>query len=184
MVMFYTQVLQIMLLAGCLLWCVTSDLLIRRIPNLTVLLLLLGWLLFSTLDVVQSGQIDMHKLQRLLWALPGAGVVLVVGFLLFLTGRLGAGDVKLMSTLCLWVGHGHQIVFVMVTALAGGVLALCLPLLNTLPVVTALGIQTLNRRFHRRLPLPPILPTDLFQGIPYGVAIAFGAWYVLVFPLF
>ncbi|MBJ7222677.1 MULTISPECIES: A24 family peptidase [unclassified Brenneria] len=180
----YADWLQTALLAGCLLWCISTDLLARKIPNQAVLMLALGWLAFSALDVLQSGLIDRLKLYQTLWALPGAAVVLVVGFLLFLTGRLGAGDVKLMSVLCLWVGHGHQIVFVMVTALAGGVLALSLPLLNTVPAAVTMGIQTTNRMFKSRLPIPPALPADLLQGIPYGIAIAFGATYVLIFPLF
>lgn len=176
--------LQTALLIGCLLWCITTDVLVRKIANRTVMTLLLGWLAFGAFAVLKSGTVDTGMLNQLLWALPGAAAVLVVGFLLFLTGRLGAGDVKLMSVLCLWVGHGHQIVFVMVTALAGGVLALSLPLLNAVPTAVALGIQSANRVFNRRLPLPPTLPADLSQGIPYGVAIAFGAMYVLIFPLF
>ncbi|CPR14338.1 prepilin peptidase [Brenneria goodwinii] len=184
MVAYYTHWLQTILLAGCLLWCVGTDLLVRKIPNQAVLLLLAGWLVFSLTDVLQSGAFDGEKLRQTLWSLPGAAVVLIVGFLLFLTGRLGAGDVKLMSVLCLWVGHGHQIVFVMITALAGGVLALGLPLLNTVPAAVAMGIQMINRMFKSRLPMPPALPADLSQGIPYGIAIAFGAMSVLVFPLF
>nr|WP_240560607.1 prepilin peptidase [Pectobacterium actinidiae] len=175
---------QTVLLMGCLLWCMSTDLLVRKITNQAVLVLLLGWLFFSASHVLQSGAVDMLALRKTLWALPGAAAVLVVGFLLFLTGRLGAGDVKLISVLCLWVGQGHQIVFVMVTALAGGVLALSLPLLNTVPTAVAMGVQTTNRIFKSRLPMPPALPADLSQGIPYGVAIAFGAMYVLIFPLF
>ncbi|RLM21928.1 peptidase A24 [Brenneria alni] len=184
MVGYDTHWLQTALLAGCLLWCIATDLLMRKIANQAVLILLLGWLFFSVIDALQSGAFDMPKLQQALWALPGAAAVLMVGFLLFLTGRLGAGDVKLMSVLCLWVGHGQQIVFVMITALAGGALALSLPLLNTVPTAVAMGIQTTNRMFKSRLPMPPALPADLSQGIPYGIAIAFGAAYVLIFPLF
>lgn len=180
----YANGLQTALLIGCLLWCITTDVLVRKIANRTVVTLLLGWLVFGAFRVLQSGTVETGMLLNLLSALPGAAAVLLIGFLLFLTGRLGAGDVKLMSVLCLWVGHGHQIVFVMVTALAGGVLALALPLLNTVPTAVALGIQTTNRVFHCRLPLPPALPADLSQGVPYGVAIAFGAMYVLIFPLF
>ncbi len=165
-------------------WCISTDLLARKIPNQAVLVLLLGWLLSSVSVIMQSGVPDMSALRQILWALPGAVAVLIVGFLLFLTGKLGAGDVKLMSVLCLWVGQGHQIVFVMVTALVGGVLALSLPLLNTVPTLVAMGIQTTNRMFKSRFPMPPALPADLSQGIPYGVAIAFGAVYVLIFPLF
>lgn len=184
MIAYYTHWLQTILLAGCLLWCVGTDLLARKIPNQAIVILLAGWLAFCVIDILQSGAFDRHKLQQALWALPGAVMVLIIGFLLFLTGRLGAGDVKLMSVLCLWVGQGHQIVFVMITALAGGVLALGLPLLNTVPAAVAMGIQTTNRIFKSRFPMPPALPTDLSQGIPYGIAIAFGATFVLIFPLF
>ncbi|MEC5342897.1 prepilin peptidase [Brenneria populi] len=181
---YYTHWPQTILLAGCLLWCVGTDLLARKIPNQAIVILLAGWLAFGVIDILQSGAFDRHKLQQALWALPGAALVLISGFLLFLTGRLGAGDVKLMSVLCLWVGYGHQIVFVMITALAGGVLALGLPLLNTVPAAVAMGIQMINRMFKSRFPVPPALPTELSQGIPYGIAIAFGAMYVLIFPLF
>lgn len=180
----YAHALELALLVACLCWCVSTDLLTRKIPNQTVLALLLGWLVFSAFDVLQAGAVDTQKLRQALWALPGAGVVFVVGFLLFLTGRLGAGDVKLMGVLCLWVGSGQQITFVMITALAGGVMALCLPLLNTVPVAVGLGVERMNRLLKCRLPLPPSLPTELSQGIPYGIAIAFGAMYVLIFPLF
>ncbi|RXS79048.1 peptidase A24, partial [Geobacillus sp. PK12] len=95
----YTHWLQTALLIGCLLWCTSTDLLVRKITNQAVLILLLGWLFFSALYVLQSGALDMVALRKMLWALPGAAAVLVVGFLLFLTGRLGAGDVKLMSVL-------------------------------------------------------------------------------------
>ncbi|PWC17735.1 A24 family peptidase [Brenneria corticis] len=184
MAAYYAHWLQTALLAGCLLWCMGTDLLARKIPNQAVLILLAGWLLFALLNVLQAGGPHMPRLWQALWALPGAAAVLIIGFLLFLTGRLGAGDVKLMSVLCLWVGHGQQIVFVMITALAGGVLALCLPLLNTAPGAVTMGIQTTNRIFKSRFPMPPALPADLSQGIPYGIAIAFGAMYVLIFPLF
>nr|WP_252321116.1 prepilin peptidase [Candidatus Symbiopectobacterium sp. PLON1] len=101
------QWLQTALLLGCLAWCISTDLLVRRIANRAVLILLLGWLLFGITDVVRLGGGNNAALQGMLWALPGAAVVLVVGFILFLIGRLGAGDVKLMSVLCLWVGSGH-----------------------------------------------------------------------------
>ncbi|MEC5319383.1 prepilin peptidase [Brenneria populi subsp. brevivirga] len=180
----YAHWLKTLLLAVCLLWCACSDLLTRRMPNRAIWLLLAGWLIFSLTDLLNTGEPDMAMLRQTLWALPGAALVLMSGFLLFLTGRFGAGDVKLMSVLCLWVGYGHQIVFVMITALAGGVLALGLPLLNTVSAAVAMGIQMANRMFKSRLPVPPALPTDLSQGIPYGIAIAFGAMYVLIFRLF
>ncbi|MEH0834041.1 A24 family peptidase [Pectobacterium cacticida] len=181
---FYAHALALVLLVACLCWCISTDLLARRIPNLAIVLLLAAWGVLSAIDILHAGSIDRPILYQTLKALPGAGAVLVIGFLLFLTGRLGAGDVKLMSVLCLWVGSKQQITFVMITALAGGVLALGLPLLNAIPVAVGLGIERINQVLKCRLPLPPPLPTELSQGIPYGIAIAFGAMYVLIFPLF
>nr|WP_304168201.1 prepilin peptidase [Lonsdalea britannica] len=179
----YVQGAQTLWLTGCLLWCVGSDLLQRRIPNRAVLMLLLGWIAVGILTAILAGT-TVRPATAMLHALPGAAVVFVVGFLLFLTGRLGAGDVKMMSVLCLWVGSGQQLAFVMVTALAGGVLALILPLLNTIPPALALGIDNLNRRLHLNIASPTVLPADLSQGLPYGIAIAFGAAYILIWPLF
>lgn len=173
-----------LLLVVCLLWCVGSDLLLRRIPNRAVLALLLGWLALSALVASGAAGPLPRVSGSLLQALPGALLVFVVGFALFLTGRLGAGDVKLMSVLCLWVGYGHQTSFVMMTAIAGGVLALSLPLLNTFSTGVALLIDRMNNLLRINITPPPVLPAELSQGIPYGIAIAFGAAYILIWPQF
>lgn len=173
-----------LLLAVGLLWCVVSDLLQRRIPNRAVLLLLLGFLaLYALASEGLIGSLPRVS-GSLLQALPGAALVFGVGFALFLTGRLGAGDVKLMSVLCLWVGYGHQTRFVMITAIAGGVLALALPLLNTLTTGIALFIERLSSNLRITITPPPVLPDELSRGIPYGIAIAFGAAYILIWPQF
>ncbi|WP_226051398.1 prepilin peptidase [Dickeya chrysanthemi] len=173
-----------LLLVVCLVWCIGSDLLLRRIPNRAVLALLLGWLALSALATAGVTGPLPRVSGSLLQALPGALLVFVVGFLLFLTGRLGAGDVKLMSVLCLWVGYGHQISFVMMTAIAGGILALSLPLLNTCSTGVALLIERMNHLLKINITPPPMLSAELSQGIPYGIAIAFGAAYILIWPQF
>ncbi len=175
---------QTLFLAGCLIWCISSDLFQRKIPNRAIVLLLLGWLVLSLLAITGVGHPRTASVKTILGALPGTVLVFVVGFLLFLTGRLGAGDVKMMSVLCLWVGAGNQVVFIMVTALAGGVLALMLPLLNMVPASLALGIDKVNRLLRINITSPTVLPADLSQGLPYGIAIAFGAAYILIWPLF
>lgn len=172
------------LLILCLSWCVVSDLLLRKIPNRAVLALLFGWLVVGGLVTAGVVAAPPHLSVALLQALPGTGIVFLLGFLLFLTGRLGAGDVKLMSVLCLWVGYGHQLSFIMMTAIAGGVLALALPLLNSIPAAVALLINRINHQLRTQIATPPVLSSDLSQGIPYGIAIAFGAAYTLIWPLF
>jgi len=178
------QIAWYILLVSGLLWCVLSDLLSRRIPNRAVLLLLLGFLALYALTAEGIAGPLPQVSGSLLQALPGAALVFVIGFAMFLTGRLGAGDVKLISVLCLWVGYGHQTRFIMITAIAGGVLALALPLLNTLTAGIALFIERLNSSLRINITPPPVLPDELSRGIPYGIAIAFGAAYILIWPQF
>jgi prepilin peptidase CpaA len=99
----------------------------------------------------------------------GAGLsVLAVGVVLFARGLLGAGDVKLMTAVSLWTGFAYLAQFVLVVALAGGVLALLLLVLRI--VIARLPAV-------RAAPDGGSLPRILVKGerVPYGVAIACGA---------
>lgn len=74
---------------------------------------------------------------------------------LFALKMMGGGDVKLLTVLALWVEPAHFLQLLMVMAIAGGVLTL------------AMGAWHVARRQRDKL------------AIPYGVAIAFGALWVL-----
>lgn len=71
-----------MAILGLVLWAAVSDLLFRRIPNAAVISIVL--VEAAALGLLQSGSV---------WAVG----VLIAGFLLYLTGRMGAGDVNLNS---------------------------------------------------------------------------------------
>lgn len=97
-------------------------------------------------------------------AVAGMAVVLVVGFGIFVMQWMGAGDIKLLTVLSLWVGLENLPDFLLITSLIGGALSLalwggrkCLPYLPAWP-----------EKEH--------LPRILQQGapVPYGVAIALG----------
>jgi len=179
--------LTFVVLLPALCWVICSDLLYRRIHNLLVVLLLLVWCalpLFALLDLGPWARLSgAALLEQTGVALFGAALVLAVGFMLFNLGQVGAGDVKLMSVLCLW-SAGNQMAFLIVTALAGGILALAMPLLAPLEQATAL----LWQRFALRWPAlgiatPTVLTSERPQGLPYGLAIATGAFYTLLFPI-
>jgi prepilin peptidase CpaA len=53
-----------------------------------------------------------------------AAVVFVVGFLMFVLGAMGGGDVKLMSACMLWVGPVHLVEFIGVMLVASVLLAI------------------------------------------------------------
>ncbi len=58
-------------------------------------------------------------------AIVGA-VALVIGFLLFSMRLAGGGDVKFFAAISLWAGSHLLAEFVFITALAGGVVGLCM----------------------------------------------------------
>ena len=177
----------LIVLLPALCWVVCSDLLYRRIHNLLVVLLLLVWCtlpLFALVDLGPwAGLSGQALLSQIGSALFGAVLVLLVGFTLFNLGQVGAGDVKLMTVLCLWAS-GNQMAFLIVTALAGGILALAMPLLTPLEQAVALVWQRLGLRFPRlAIAIPTVLTSERPQGLPYGLAIATGSFYTLLFPI-
>jgi prepilin peptidase CpaA len=95
---------------------------------------------------------------------------LVVAVAMFAAGWIGGGDAKLFAGVALWLGWPASAPFLMVTALAGGGLALLL----------------LNARATWLKPYlagaPPWLDklTTNGEAVPYGVAIALGA--LVAFP--
>ena len=92
------------------------------------------------------------------------GLLLAAGYLMFLTNLAGAGDIKLLATTGLWAGPHWVAVFVLTTALAGGLLAVGVGLLAWLRKSRQAGAQPIN---FKRLPLP------------YGIAIATGGLSVI-----
>ena len=96
-------------------------------------------------------------------AIGASALVVAVG--MFAAGWIGGGDAKLFAGVALWLGWPALASFAMVTALAGGGLALLL----------------LNARAVWLKPYladaPPWLGrlTTTGEAVPYGVAIAFGA---------
>ncbi len=93
------------------------------------------------------------------WAHAVAPVVMfIAGLALFHGGWMGGGDVKLLTAVSVWTGFAGLGVFLVWTAIAGGVLVIQLLLL-------------------RALPLPEDAPRVLQRGapVPYAVAIGAGA---------
>jgi prepilin peptidase CpaA len=88
-------------------------------------------------------------------------LALTIGTFLFGRGILGGGDVKLFAATVLWFDLGASGRMLVWTALAGGVLAVLIILLRTVPWPGAL-------RSRVRVLQPK-------AGIPYGIAIAAGA---------
>ena len=83
-----------------------------------------------------------------------AGVFLLLA-LAFQAGAMGGGDVKLAAALALWFAPGDTLLLIVLMSLAGGVLTLIV-----------LGVHRARKVEGR-------------PEVPYGVAIAFGALWLL-----
>jgi prepilin peptidase CpaA len=136
-------------LTGVLIWAAVSDALWRRIPNYCALAVIGLYVIWAA-------------------ATGGAGVVgavviaaflLLFGFALFAFRIWGGGDAKLLASVALFAGAPYLTTFVLVTALAGG----------------AMAVVSLASRPRRALALWNTRGRgDFGRGVPYGVAIAVG----------
>lgn len=158
------------ILLGIVATAAVIDLRTRRIPNwLTLSAILLGLILQG----ITSG---LHGLiLALLGLLVGAGLF----FIPFALGGMGPGDVKLMAAVGVFLGPKDTLWAVLLTGVAGGVLALMWAVLHgrvgrafqrTGNLVGA-AIDPRRRAAQGGM---PSLEKDANWSIPYGVAIAFG----------
>jgi prepilin peptidase CpaA len=102
------------------------------------------------------------------WHLAAGLAGLTLGFCLFALGWIGGGDAKLFAAMALWLGFSDLLSYAALASLFGGALSLALLLLRQVPLPAPLAGQAWLLRLH-----------DARSGIPYGVALAAGAFAVL-----
>lgn len=110
------------------------------------------------------------------WNVAGAHLAtglaaFLISVLLFVFGVFGGGDAKMIPGVMLWLGPAAVMPFLMVMAVAGGILAFLVILARRMvPVRAAPGFV------HETM--------QAGNGVPYGVAIAAGAiWCAPLSPL-
>lgn len=157
--------------------------------SVLALLLIAAWRDFATRTIPDTVSILIAALGILLRALQGPSALVVsaaaalllflVLLLLFARGFIGGGDVKIMTALAIALPPADSYRFVIITVMAGGVLGIAYLLLSFRPRrPSGTGPKSLLRRvavieswrIGRRGPLP------------YGIAIAAGGAFVLLFP--
>lgn len=136
------------------------DLASFTIPNFLQIALLAAFAAFAMAVGLSLPAIGSHLLAGAL----GLGV----GFLLFALGYIGGGDAKLFAVLMLWLGFRDVLAYALFASLFGGALTLGLLFLRNLPLPSFLARQGWIVRLH-----------DEKSGIPYGVALALGAFWIL-----
>src|SRR5262249_49502189 len=143
----------LMLAAG---WDVASF----TIPNFLQLALIASFGTFVVAAGMAPATIGAHLL---------AGFIgLLVGFTLFALGYIGGGDRKLFACVLLWLGLANLFDYALVASLMGGALTVLLVVMRRMPLPSALSKQAWILRLH-----------DAKGGIPYGVALAAGAFAIL-----
>jgi prepilin peptidase CpaA len=136
------------------------DLASFTIPNAIQLTLMAGFAVFVFASHMTAGAFSFHLLAGFLG--------LVIGFSLFALGYIGGGDAKLFACMCLWFGMHDLVLYALVASVFGGALTLALLTMRKIPLSAALSSQGWLLRLH-----------DARQGIPYGVALASGAFFIL-----
>jgi len=141
------------------------DLVTYRIPNWISLALMAVFVV--TAGVALAGGTPLSTIG--LHVAVGT-VALVIGFAMFTFGWIGGGDAKLFASAALWIGWPAAGTYAASTAIAGGALSIFILALRSAP---ARAYLPTGPAWFARLSEPK-------AGIPYGVAIAFGA--LMAFP--
>jgi prepilin peptidase CpaA len=130
------------------------------IPNFLQGVLLAGFAVFALFTKMPMAALG--------WHLAAAAIGLGVGFLLFARGLVGGGDAKLFASIALWFGFPDLFSYAVIASVFGGALTLFLLGFRRLPLPQFLAAQAWLARLH-----------DHKSGVPYGVALASGAFVVL-----
>jgi prepilin peptidase CpaA len=145
-----------------------TDLRSRRIPN---------WLVFPFLLAGVGTSVWLHGWLGAAQSAAGFGLGAMVFGFLFWMGGMGMGDVKLCAAIGAWVGPWQLMVALVVTGLAGGVMAVgwaayrgFLGRLLAGSGDLILGIKEKGLRPHTEL----VLTNPLARKMPYAPAIAIG----------
>jgi prepilin peptidase CpaA len=138
------------ILAAALAAAAIEDAIRLRISNATSLVVLIGALVVM----------GMQGFPVALWQNAVVFLALLAGgTLLFASGKVGGGDIKLLACLGLWLNLSAAVWLIVAVSIAGGILALGF-----------IAARLLSGRKVRKK-----LSPDKDRGIPYGLAIVAGA---------
>jgi prepilin peptidase CpaA len=150
--------------SGLLLIAAATDVTQLRIPNWISVAILVLFLVFAAISGLPPNEVLSHVF--------AAFAVLAGGIILFSWGKLGGGDVKILSAVSLCVGWEGLFRFVLAVSLLGAVVTLAVIVLRTR--FLAATIQSTGYR-------PAMLDTG--AGAPYAIAIASGFILLQLAPL-
>jgi prepilin peptidase CpaA len=154
------EFLVLVLLPALLLAAAGWDLASYTIPNFLPGLLVLFFAAFALAAHLTAPAIGTHLLAAL--------AALLLGFGLFGAGLIGGGDAKLFAAAALWLGPSDLALYALAASLCGGLLTLLLLGFRKFPLPAEAARHAWLLRLHGEK-----------AGIPYGVALAAGAFLIL-----
>jgi prepilin peptidase CpaA len=159
------------LLIILLIICVITDLKERKIYNDVLLpFLLASWILHTFTNGFPG------LIESLLGTIVGLAVLLIP----YLLGGMGAGDVKLLAVIGGIKGIGFVLMASLYMAMAGGIIAIFVILFRK---GFLRKVIYLLHGFRHGMQLSLLEDKDTMKStFPYGVAIAVGAFYQILFP--
>ena len=136
------------------------DLASYTIPNFLPASLIAAFFVFVLCSGMGVGSVGLHL---------AAGMIgLATGFAFFSLGYVGGGDAKLFAAAALWFGLRDLADYTLFASIFGGLLTLGLLTFRKMPWRNAFRGQEWLLRLH-----------DQQAGIPYGTALAAGAFAIL-----
>jgi prepilin peptidase CpaA len=145
-----------------------TDLRSRRIPN---------WLVLPFMAAGIGVQVWQHGWHGVAQSLEGLALGGVLFGVLFAMGGMGMGDVKLVAAIGAWIGPAQLMLALVLTGLAGGVIALVWALAGGFLGELFSGSSDLLLGWKKRgtLAHPELqLANPLTRKMPYAPAIAIG----------
>jgi prepilin peptidase CpaA len=159
--MIMTQFLAVTLFPFLMIVAGTGDALSMRIPNWLTIAIAILFFPMALLTGMPIGMFGIHI---------AVGVAMfVAGFVLFSLRLFGGGDAKLLAAAGLWLGWPDLLPFLVMTAFAGGVLAMCVGVWSLINATSEIHDGSIFRRLGKIKP-----------NVPYGYAFAIGA--ILAYP--
>jgi prepilin peptidase CpaA len=142
---------------GSLIAATITDILWLRIPNWIPACIVALFLVAAMTEPRSLAWWGSH--------LGAGGIVLLAGIGIFAWGKIGGGDVKLLTGVALWFGLAQLPALLLVIGVVGGVVSLaCI-------VLRGFGSYAILEHFGMRA-----VALEKGQGVPYAVAIGAGCW--------
>jgi prepilin peptidase CpaA len=145
-----------------------TDLRSRRIPN---------WLVFPFMGAGIGVQAWFHGWHGVAQSLEGFALGAVLFGVLAAMGGMGMGDVKLFAGIGAWIGPGQLMLALVITGVAGGLMALGWALVGGFVGELLKGSGDLMLGWRKRGTITPPelkLTNPLARKMPYAPAIAIG----------